>query len=85
MTTFELDYRNFECLTQRHQLSTIFNSTIEEFFETLVTEYVDMLTAHSMVEPIIRQNYGNKAYQQNGKNQRQYIQKTDWYNYILLI
>ena len=29
MTNFELDYRKFECPTQRHQLSTILHSTIE--------------------------------------------------------
>ena len=30
MTPYELDYRNFECLPQSHQLSTILISKIEE-------------------------------------------------------
>ena len=35
MTTFELEYRKFKQLPQRHQLSTTFQSKIEEVFETL--------------------------------------------------
>ena len=42
MTPFELDYRNFELLPQSHQLSTTFTSTIEEVFETLETEDIDI-------------------------------------------
>ena len=40
MTTFELDYRNFEWIPQLHQLSTTLQSTIKEVFETLETEDV---------------------------------------------
>ena len=42
MTPFELYYIKCEPLSQRHQLSTIFYSTIEEVFETLETADVDM-------------------------------------------
>ena len=42
MTTFELQYRNFEQISQRHQLSTTFQYKIEEVFETIKTEDVDM-------------------------------------------
>ena len=49
MTIFELYYRKFERLPQRHQLSTIFNYTIEEVFETLETVDVDMSTAHYII------------------------------------
>ena len=50
MTNSELYYRNFERLPQIHQLSTIFNSTIEEVFETLETSDVYISTAHSMIK-----------------------------------
>ena len=49
MTTFELDYRNFEHLPQTHQLHTTFQSTIEEAFETLKIADVDISAAHSMI------------------------------------
>ena len=42
MNTFKLDYIKFENLTQRHQLSTILHSTIEEVFVTLEPADVDM-------------------------------------------
>ena len=37
MNKFELDYRKFERLPQIQQLSTTFNSAIEEVFGTLET------------------------------------------------
>ena len=37
MTNFELDYRKFESLPQRHQPSNIFQSGIREVFETIET------------------------------------------------
>ena len=73
MTNFELCYRNFEFLTQRHQPSTIFQSTIEEVFETLETPYVDMSTSHSMIEPTVNKKFGNTYNHQNGPNKRQHI------------
>ena len=42
MTTFELQYRNFERKPQRYQLSNKFKFIIEEVFETLYTVDVDM-------------------------------------------
>ena len=59
MTTFKLDYINFERLPQRHQVSTTFNSTIEEVFETLETADVYMSTAHYVIETIFNQSSGN--------------------------
>ena len=75
MNTFELDYRKFERLPQRQQLSTIFNSTIEEVFETLETAGLYMLTDHFMIEPIFNLNFGNTIHHQNGTNPQQQIQK----------
>ena len=73
MTTFELCYISFVRITQRYQISTIFNSTIEHFFETLETVYVDMSTAHSVIRPIVNQNFVNIFQHQNGPTQRQQI------------
>ena len=75
MTTFELDYRKFDQLTQRHQLSTTFQFIIEEIFETLDTSVVDMPTAHSMIDPIANINSVNTFHHQNGPNQRQRVHK----------
>ena len=33
MTSFELDYRKFERLTQRHQISTTFTSPLNKYFK----------------------------------------------------
>ena len=52
ITTFELEYRNVEQLSHRQQPPTTSQSTIVEVFETLETAYVDISTAHSMIEPI---------------------------------
>ena len=77
MNPFELDYRNFERLPQRNQLSTIFNSKIEEIFEILEIEYIYIYItkSHYMIEPIVNWNFGNKFQHQNGPNQRQNTQK----------
>ena len=68
MTPFELDNRNFERLTQSHQLSTTSTLTTEELFETIQTADVYMPSHHSMIEPIVNQNFGNKFQHQNGPN-----------------
>ena len=75
MNTFELDCIKFEILTKRHQLSTIFQSTIEEVFETLEKENLDLSTSHSIIEPIVNQDYGNTFHHQNGPNHLQPIHK----------
>ena len=75
MNTFELNYRKYEQLPQRQQLSTIFKSTIEEVFEALETVDVCMSTAHSMIEPIVNRNFGNIFDHRNGPNQHQRIHK----------
>ena len=49
MTNFELGYRKVERIQQRHQLSTIIQSTIEEVFGTMEKSYVDMSTSHSTI------------------------------------
>ena len=59
MTLFDLYYRKFEHLPQRHQLSTTFQFKIEEVFETIEIEDVDIKTDHSMIEPIVNRNFGN--------------------------
>ena len=75
MTTFQLKYRRFERLPRRHQISTIFNSTIEEVIETPETVDVYMSTAYSVIEPIVNHNFGNKFQHHNGPNKRQHIHK----------
>ena len=45
-------------MPQRHQLSTIFQFTIEDVFENLETADVDMSTAHPMIETIVNRNFG---------------------------
>ena len=75
LTTFGLYCRNFEQLPQRHRLSAIFQSKIEEVFVTLETADVDMSTSHFMIEPIFNQNVGNTFHHQNLPNQRQQIHK----------
>ena len=62
-------------LPQIYQLSAIFNSTIEEFFETLEAADTDMSTAHSIITPIFNWNYDNTFQHQNKPNQRQHIHK----------
>ena len=81
MTTFEIEYRKFELIPQRHQLSTILNSTIEELFETLETEDVDISTSHYMIEPIVNWNIGNKFHHHNVTNKHQHIYKNTSQHY----
>ena len=40
MNTFEQQYRKFDLKKHRQQLSTTFQNTIEEVFETLETAYI---------------------------------------------
>ena len=75
MNTFEQYYRKFERLPQRHQISTICSSTVEEVFETPEIADVDMSTDHSIIEPIVKWNFVNTFQHQNGPNQRQQIHK----------
>ena len=84
MTNFELYYRNFERLPQRHQIYTKSQSTIREAFETIKTAYVEMSIAHSMIDPIFNIHFGNTFHHRNGKNQRQHIHKntSKQYQYI---
>ena len=71
MTPFELGYTNFERLPQICKLSTTFTSTIEEVFETLETADTETTSSHSMIEPIVNRNFGNKIQHENGSNQCQ--------------
>ena len=71
MTTFELGYINFECLSQSQKLYTTFTSKIEEVFETLETSDIDIKSPHSMIEPIVNHNFLNTFQHHNGKNQHQ--------------
>ena len=84
MTTSELDYRNFERIPQRHQLSTIFHSTIEEVFETLETADVDISTAHFIIEPIVNRNFVNTFHHHNGPNKHQCVHKNTSQYYQLI-
>ena len=42
ITNFELEYIKFKWVPKIYQISTTFQSTIEEVFETLETAYVDI-------------------------------------------
>ena len=75
MTSFDLYYINSEGLPQIHQLSTAFFSMIEEVFETLDTEDINMTSSHLTIEPMLNRNYGNKFQYQNGPNMNQHIHK----------
>ena len=75
MTPFELDYRNFERLSQSQQLSNTFTPKIEEFFETLETEDLYMTSSHSIIEPISNQSFVNTFKDHNGPNQHQHTHK----------
>ena len=75
MSTCEIQYRTFECNKHRHQLSTIFQHTIREFFETLDTEDVYMSTSHSMIDHIINRNFVNTFHRQNVPDQLQHFHK----------
>ena len=70
MTTFELEYRNFKRNPHRHQLYTTFQFIIEEVFENLETEKLDITTANpsAIIDSIINKNFGNNFYHQNGPN-----------------
>ena len=83
MTKFELEYRKFERNTQSHQLSTTFHFTIEEFFETLETEDVDMTKdlSSTMIDPIANKNFGNNFHQCNVPNQCQHTHKSTCQQY----
>ena len=75
MTTFELDYIKFKRLPQINQLFTIFQSTIEEVFETIEKSDLDMSASNSMIEPIVNQKFGNTFHHHNETNKRQHIHK----------
>ena len=57
MTSFELEYINFEQLKQIHQLSNTLHFIIEEVFETLERVDVYLSTDHTMVDPIVNRNF----------------------------
>ena len=73
--TFQLKYRQFERLPPRHQISTRFNCTIEEIFETPERVHVDMSTGYSVIERIVNQNFGNTFQHHNEPNKLQQIHK----------
>ena len=75
ITIFEPEYRNFEQLPQRYQLSTTFHFTIEEIFGTLETANLDMSKPHSVIDPIVNRKFGNILHRYNGPNQWQHVHK----------
>ena len=75
MTSFELDFRKFECQSQSDQLSIILTPSIELIFEALETDDIEMYPSHSMLDPIFYRNFGNTFHHQNGPNQRQHTNK----------
>ena len=48
---------------------------MEEIFETLETADIDMYPSHSMIEPIVKNNFENTFQHQNGPNQHQRTHK----------
>ena len=60
MTSFYIGVRLLERQPQKYQLSIIFTTPMEIILETLETLYIDMNPSHSMIEPIVNNNFGNK-------------------------
>ena len=56
----------FERPPQSHQLSTTFNSTIEEIIETPETAEIYMTSSNSIIEPIVHNNFVNTFQHKNG-------------------
>ena len=75
MTLFELDYRRFDRHPQIQQLSLTFTPKIEAIFETLETADLEITPSHSIIEPIINRNFGNKPQHKNGTKKRQNTHK----------
>ena len=48
---------------------------MDVIFENLETEDIDMNPYHSMIEPIVNMNFGNKFYHNNGPNKTQHTKK----------
>ena len=86
ISTIELENRQFECNSQRHQLSNTFQFTIEEMFETLETADVYITTANysTLIETIVNRNFGNTFHFHNGPNWQQPLHKhtSQLYQYI---
>ena len=73
MSYFEIEYRSFELLPQRHQLSTTSHFTIEEVFETIEKANVYTSKSHFTIDPIFNRNFVNTFHLQNLPNQRQHV------------
>ena len=75
MNYFQLDFRRFERQPQSEQFSIIFTPPMELIFETTDTDDIEMNPSHSMIDPIVIRNFGNKFHHKNGPNQCQHINK----------
>ena len=75
--SFELDYLKYESKKHRHQLKNTFPFIMEEVFETLETEYVDITTTDSsnMIETVLKRYFFNTFNHHNEPNQNQHIHK----------
>ena len=82
MNSFKLNFRRFERHPQSDQLFIIFTHSIELIFLTLETALIDMNPLHSMIDPIVNKNFGNKFHHQNGPNQRQHTKNISASNTI---
>ena len=81
MTSFYIDFRLLEHQPQKYQLSIIFTPSMEVILETLEKLDIDMNPSHSMIEPIVNNNLGNKLQHHNGPNQRQHTNKNTSHQY----
>ena len=54
---------------------------MEVIFETIETEDIYMNPYHSIIEPIVNNNFGNKLQHHNGPNQRQHTNKNTSHQY----
>ena len=75
MTSFEIAYRQFENKPKSDQIPLTFTPKMKEIFETIETSNIEMNPNHSMIEPTVNSNFGNKFQHQNGKNQHQHTHK----------
>ena len=81
MTSFEIEFRRFERQPQSNQLSIIFTPSMELIFETLETADIDSNPPNSIIEPIVKSNFGNTFHHQNGPDQRQHINNKTSHKY----
>ena len=81
MNYFEISFRLFERSPQSDELKHTLDQSIENIFETLETDGIDMNPYQSMIDPIVNRKFVNTFHHQNGPNQRQHTNKNSSQKY----